>query len=293
MKTIFSVILISAILTGCQFSKSVKKDLISGLTTTGNVLSCNDVYLMLNNEKTTLNSFRYGERIYIYYDDIQGFTRINGKVFPAMEIAIVNQTGDTVLYSEDLYSGRTEGMDFSPLKLSADLTLASPIKSKGKYTLNVIITDNKGPGTYSSKLKFSVIPDNQIIVIPSNGVTYDEIYLYSQVKDKVITDSKIAFNDNIYIMIEGLKGFREENGRVFPGLSLIATDSVDDEILNYDDLFKEYTETGIAVSDFTSRVSTHFKVTGDEFNNPFHCELVVWDKKSTARINVTSDMTLE
>jgi hypothetical protein len=292
MKTTSSVLLISLVFAGCQFSKSVKKDLISGLTTTGNVLSCDDVFLSVNSEKTTRNSFLYGETIIVNYNDIQGFTKVNGYVFPSMEIIVIDEKGDTLMYSRDLYSEYPDGINYSPLLLSADLTIASPIRSKGEYTLFVNISDKKGPGTYSSKLKFSVKSNEQLITEPS-GVSISEVYLFSQGLDRVITDGKIKFDDNIYIIIEGLKGFKEENGFVFPGLSLLGTDSMDNNILDIDDLFKEYTETGIAVSDFISRVSAHFKITGSEFKNPLHCELVIWDKKSDARMRVATWLTLE
>lgn len=293
MKTTFSVILISIILTGCNFSKSVKKDLLSGLTTTGDVLTCDDVYLTVNDERITRNSFIYGETFYIHYKDIQGFTKENGKVFPAMEMAVTDKSGDTLLYSDDLYSGDKEGLSYSPLELSAHLTVATPLRSKDEYMLQINISDKKGSGTYSSKFKFSVKTDDHIIVEPAKGITYDEIYLFSQGNDKAITDGKIGFNDNIYIMIEGLKGFKAENGFVFPGLSILATDSTDNEIINSADLFSDYSETGLADSDFITRVSTHFKITGEKFNNPLHCELNLWDKKGDGRIRVATYLTVK
>ncbi len=293
MKPTFSVILISIILTGCHFSKSVKKDLLSGLTTTGDVLTCNDVYLTVNDEKITRNSFIYGETFYIHYNDIQGFAKENGKVFPAMELSVVDKTGDTLLYSDDLYKGDKEGLSYSPLELSAHLTVATPMRSKDEYMLYVNIKDKKGPGTYSSKLKFSVKPDELIVTEPSGGITYDEIYLFSQENDKAITDGIIAFNDNVYFMIEGLKGFNVDNGFVFPGLSILVTDSNKNEIINSADLFSDYTENGVATSDFVSRVSAHIKITGEKCNNPLHCELNLWDKKGDGKIRVTTNLTVK
>jgi hypothetical protein len=292
MKTTIFAILISVVLTGCQFSKSVKKDFISGLTTTGNNLSCDDVFLSVNNEKTDRNIFIYGETFFINYNDIKGFTREKENVFPGMELVIRNQAGDTVMQTNDLYSEYPSGINYSPLKLTADLTVASPIKSKGEYTLNVKIWDKKGPGIFTTKFNFKVKENEQITIDPSN-VSYDEIYLFSQGSDKVITDNKIKFDDNIYLIFEGIKGFKAENGMVFPGLSLKATDSKNNMIIDYDDLFLDYSETGLAATDFISRVSAHFKITRAEFKNPLHCVLVIWDKKSDARVKVTANLILE
>lgn len=290
-KTLF-LLLASVVFTGCKFSRSAGKDLISGLTTAGKDLSCNDVYIAVDNDETKRNSFTYGETFVIYFNNITGFAVENGNVFPGMEIIIREKEGDTLMRADDLYEGYTEGMNYSPLKLTADLTVATPLRSKDKYTMIINISDKKGDGTFTTSFDFDVIENENIMVKPSN-VTYDEVYIFSQGKNKVITDNKIDFEDNIYVIIEGLKGFREENGSVFPGLEMKAVDARNNLVLDYDDLFNEYNETGIAVSDFTSRVSAHFKITGTFFNNPLHCELKVWDKKSNAAIAVTTDMNLK
>jgi len=292
MKTTTIVILVSLALSGCNFSKSVKKDFVSGLTTTGNVLSCDDVYLSVNDERTTKSSFPYGEKICVNYDDIQGFIKENGNVFPELFLVITDLTGDTVMYTDDLYSEYKDGLNYTPLKLVADLTLASPMHSNREYNLSVNIRDKKGSGTFNSKYKFSIKPDEMITVNPEE-VQYNEAYLFSQGNDRVITDTRIKFDDNIYIFIEGLKGFKEENGLVYPGLSLQGKDSKDNNILDYSDLFSGYTDTGIAASDFTQQVSAHFKLTGSEFNNPFHVELNIWDKKSSAKLRISVNLTVE
>lgn len=290
MKTILSVILILLALTGCNFSRSVKKDLISGLTTTGKDLSCDDIYITVNGERTTRNSFIYGEVFYLNLNDVKGFTKENGNVFPGMEMNIANQKGDTVFQTVDLYSGYTEGMNYSPLLLTADLTIAAPIKSKDNYTQIVKVWDKKGKGRFISKFDFKVV-ENDKIMVESSGVSHDEIYIFSQGKNTVITDGKIEPDDNIYIIAEGLKGFKEENGLVYPGLSLQATDSGNNQVFNYDDLFTDYDSTGVGLSDFATRISSHFKITGS-VGNPMHCRMRVWDKRSDAWITITTDLSL-
>jgi hypothetical protein len=292
MRNILFIFLFSFALTACKFSKSVEKDLISGLASTGSDLSCKDVWLSVNDEKTTRNSFIYGETFIIRFNDIQGFTTEDGYVFPGMEIIITDQKGDTMMYADDLYTGYTEGLNFSPLQLSADITIAAPVRSKGEYSLSVNIWDKKGKGTFRSRFDFNVT-DNEKITLKPAGVSYDEVYLFSQGKNKVITNNEIEFDDNIFVIVEGLKGFREENGIVFPGLELKAADSRDNTILDYDDLFVDYSEKGIDASEFASRVSAHFKITGTDFNNPLHCVFTVWDKKSNARISAVTDMIVK
>ncbi len=292
MKTTFALIFVSLVLTGCNFSKSAKKDLMSGLSSTGNNISCDDVYLTVNDERTNRNSFIYGETFFLNFGDVTGFKKENGNVFPGMNLVVVNTAGDTIFQTSDLMSKYPEGMNFSPLLLTADLTLAAPIKSKAEYTAIVNIWDRKGEGTYRSKFDFKVL-ENDKIKVESSGTTYDEVYLFSQGNDKVITDNKIKFNDNIYIIIEGLKGFSETGGMVFPGLSIKASDSANNVLLESDDLFTDYSTSGIAAADMAERVSAHFSIPGPQFSNPLRCELTVWDKKSNAKIKVNTDMVLE
>jgi hypothetical protein len=292
MKNTFYVILFSIVIAGCHFSRSVKKDLVSGLTSTGSGLTCEEVYLKVNDERTDRNSFIYGEVVNLVFEDIKGFKQENGKSFPKMQIVVTSFSGDTVFVADNLYSEYTDGMNFSPLQLIGDLTVAAPIKSGAEYLLTVIIKDRKGSGTLASKLKFSVKGNNDIKIEPLN-VSYNEVYIYSQGKEKVINDGIISFDDNIFILAEGLKGFKEENGLVFPGLSFRGTDASGNVILNNEDMFSDYSTTGIATSDFNTKISTHFKLTGSEFNNPLHAEMIIWDKKSSARLKITTDLRVK
>jgi len=292
MKNTFYVILFSIVIAGCHFSKSVKKDFVSGLTSTGSGLTCEEVYLKVNDERTDRNSFIYGEIVNLVFEDVKGFKQENGKSFPKMQIIVNSLSGDTVFFADNLYSEYTEGMNFSSLQLTGDLTVAAPIKTGGEYLLTVTIKDRKGAGIYLSKLKFSVKGNDKIKIEPLN-VSYNEVYLYSQGKNKVINDGMISFDDNIYILAEGIKGFKEENGLVFPGISFRGSDASGKAIFNYEDMFSDYSTTGIAVSDFNTKISAHFKLTGSEFNNPLHAEIIIWDKKSSARLRISTDMTVK
>lgn len=292
MRKALFVLCIPVIITGCKFSRSVEMDLLSGLTSAGKDLSCEEVYMEVNEERTTRSRFIYGETFFIFFDNVTGLVSEKGNFFPGMAISVTDIAGDTLLTADDLYEGYTEGMNFSPLRLSADLTVADPIKSKGEYKLTIFIWDKKGTGTYRSELNFEVI-QNDKIEARTKGVTYSELYLYSQGYNKVITDNLINYDDNIYIIAEGLKGFYEENGKVYPGMQLIGTDSQGEIILSYDDLFADYTGSDIDASEFSARVSANFRLTGMEFNNPLRCEVKIWDKRSNVSLTVTTEMIVK
>ena len=292
MKITIWVIFLSLAIAGCQFSKSVKKDLVSGLLTTGDGLSCDDVYLTVNNGKTKSSTFIYGEKFFINFNNIEGFKKENESVFPGMKIFVVSRTGDTVLIEKDLYSSYADGVKFSPLKLIGDLTVASPMKSNEVYTLNLIIWDKKGQGKLTSKLDFKIIP-NGLIRTEANKISFNEIYLFSKERDAVIPDNMIKFNENIYFIFEGISGLKNINGLVFPGLSFKATDDKGKIILDYKDLFTEYSINGVPEADFKTRVSSHFTIPDMQLKNPLHCKLTICDKKGDSSINVSAELTIE
>lgn len=154
------------------------------------------------------------------------------------------------------------------------------------------IKDKKENGSLRTGFKFRVTENDKITIEPT-GVSFDEVYLYSKDRDRVITDNRIKFHEKIYIIIEGLKGFKATDETVFPGLRIKATDAANNTIIENDDLFHEYTQSEVAASELARRISTYFTIPETKIKNPLHCEMSVWDKKSEAKIKVTTDMILE
>ena len=289
MKTLSVTIIVLAILTCCNSGKSVEKNFLSGLQARGNDLTCDNVYLSVNDEKTNQTTFVYGQKFKMNFTDIRGFKGENGNVFPGMQIFIIDQSGDTVLRSNDLYQKYKDGLNLSPLLLHADLTAASPISSGNEYRMIVNIWDKKGKGTFKGEVDFKIIP-NEYLKINSEGVAFNEIYLFSRERSAAITDNKIKFNENTSLIFEGLTGFKEENDRVFPGMSLKARDDDNNAILEYDDLFLEYSDSGLSKSDFYSGVSSSFSLPTEQYKTPLHFIVTIWDKRGNAKITAETDL---
>ncbi len=292
MKSFFVAIIVLLIAADCNFSKSVEKDFISGILTKGDGLSCDNVYLSVNDEETKQTTFIYGQKFKMNFNNISGFKKENANVFPGMEMIVTNNIGDTVLYSADLYSGYTEGFNLSPLLLSATVTPASPINSGEEYTLYVKIWDKKDDGTFTGEVDFKVVPNDHIIV-DANKIIFNELYLFSKERGAVIPDNRFKFNETVYIIFEGLTGFQEDNGMVFPGLSLTAKDNDGNVVLDNKDMFIDYSEKGISTGDVRARVSANFILNGSEFKNPMRLELMIWDKKSDARVTAKAELYAE
>lgn len=289
--TFVSFVLLLA-LSSCDVRQSVNKDLVTGLLTRGDGLSCDDVYLSVDQEKISRNTFVYGETFYLNFSNIEGFGKIENNVFPGMLLFITNEAGDTIMQTGDMYADYADGINLSPLLLKANVTVANPIRSDQKYILLIKIWDKQGDGIFTAELPFSVT-ENENIKVEKNIATCNEIYLFSKEKNKTITDGKVGFNETVYVIFEGLSGFHVENGKVFTGLELKATDNAQNVILAHDDLFKSYEETGINVNDFNAQIYASIIFTEGEVVNPVLCEVTVFDKKSDASIKAQTELSLE
>jgi hypothetical protein len=290
MKTkALSIILSILICISCDFRKSVAQDLVTGMVTRGNGLSCESVTLTVDEKTVQSTRFTYGKTFHVNFNNMEGFVPVAGYVFPGMSLVVTGQNGDTVLSTQDLYAEYTEGMDLSPLVLISTVTVADPIHSNGTYTLMVNIWDKKGDGIFTADLDFSVVPNGQIR-IESDQLSYKEIYLYSEQEGKVITDQKARFNENIYTLIEGLDGLAEENGSFSVGLGMKVADAEGNLIIDEEDLIGD---SGYSYEQVHSQLSSHFILTGSQVMNPVDIEIVVWDKQGDGRLNISTRLTIE
>jgi hypothetical protein len=280
---------LTVILSSCDFSQSVNKDLVSGMVTRGKGLSCQDVELLAGNEKARESTFRYGEMVRIEFKGMEGFERINGNAYPGMSLTVTENKTDTVLHYQDLYQDLVDGTSNSPLMLVADLVLANPLHSGRDYTLQVRIRDKKGNATFSSRLGFKVVPDDGI-VITADRMSWEEIYLYSASKNRVLTDKYAGYNETIYLIIEGLDGMTVSQGAVQLGLSLTISDSTGNRILAEKDLLGG---NPLDAGEVKERLATHFFIRDTGVASPVNCDFRIWDKNSGKNIQASCQLHIE
>jgi len=288
--TLFLAFAIISSFISCDFRKSVHADLKTGLITKGDGLSCEEVWLSVDEEKIERNIFVYGEMFLIHFSNMEGFKIEGESVFPGMLLWVTGNAGDTVFQTEDLYSDYQNGIDLKPLLLKANLTVGNPMHSNNKYTVFIKIWDKKDKGIFTAEMPF-IIVKNEKIRIDKNNISYDEIYLFSFDRDKSITDGKVAFDETVYLLFEGLSGFTELDGNVFPGMKFQAIDNENKILMEYDDLFSSYTKTGIASADVKTQIYISMKFP-EQAVNPVKCEAILFDKKSNSNIKVTTDINV-
>lgn len=81
----------------------------------------------------------------------------------------------------------------------------------------------------------------------NNGLTVKDSYF---IADGVKTEStEVQIGQKVAIVFNGIEGFKEKNGKVFPMLSILVLDAKNQVVLTYDDLLKS--ETGYDVKDAT------------------------------------------
>jgi hypothetical protein len=280
------VILMS--LVSCDFNKSVSKNLETGMVTRGDGLSCEEVQITSGDEVVRRNTFIYGEDIDVDFENIEGFNQVDGNVFPGMSMNIITEEGDTILRYDDLYDDLVHGTNISALMLQSSLTAAAPIHSNNGYSLHIRIWDKKGEGHFTAELDFDVVP-NEKILVESNHVSISELYLFSTDKEGVITDNVAEFNETIHFVFEGLDGFMAGDGMVYSGLSIVVREADGKILINEEDLMGE---SGMDYNAINNRLAPNFVVTGTEISNPVNCEITLWDKRSTARIKASAQLTI-
>lgn len=281
------------LLSGCNFSKSVNLDLITGLTTKGDLISCEDVSVSVDNQAVNRSSFTYGETFSIDFSGIEGLKTEDGKVFPGMELVVRSAAGDTLIAERDIYSDYESGISLSPLALSAKLTAASPLHSGRDYTLYLRMWDKKDKGTFSAAFKFAIKPNDKITIGQSGGVSCSELYLFSEVTGKVNSNNVVKVNENVYLLFEGIAGFTDADGKIFPGLSMKASGADGEVLMNYEDKFSGYTLTGVDAGEFKKQVMTSFNFNTADIKSPVHVSVTIWDKKGEGRLSASTDLTLE
>ncbi len=287
-----SLIFILVLLTSCQFNKSVHKDLISGAYTKEDGLSCETIKIKVNGTEDNRSSYIYGEKVEFIFNNISGFEKKDGMVYPGLSILVMKNANDTMEYSPDLFSDRG-GTDISPLQLRARFVCTFPYENSEKYKVYIKIWDKNGKGTFIYEMPFNV-EENKLLRVKSEGIEYSEIYLWNKSSEYMVADKHINLKDTFLLVLKGLNGITEVEGRCYPAFSIDITESKGEKALSNPDLFEESEETGLSAGDFKKnplRIIITF--TPGEMYNPCRLKASLTDRKSTKRIDIEAELEIE
>ena len=273
----------------CQFSKSVEKDLITGAFSSGDGLSSDKVVIEVNGKNDNRNEFTFGEKVNLVFEDVKGFTKTEGKVFPGISIAIVKNEKDTLLGSADLLEDLGNGTELSPLKLNASFTTTFPLKSGDTFKAFVKIYDKKGKGTFSYELPFTV-KQNELLQLKNGGLTYSNIYLWDETLKQPVFDKNINANHLYILILDGVEGLEIANEKVYPVFSLDLTDSKGGKIISNENLLSNFEQGGIDAKSLKEQVVAKISFTKGKFDNPCKLTAKLKDKNSAKEILIETEL---
>ena len=273
--------------TACNFNASYNKDFATGITTSGNGISAERVYLTDGENGLKTRNFRYGQKIYTNFENLEGFEIENGQYYPDMNVYVMSKKGDTILNFPDLYEGSP--IDASINTLNGQVILADPIRSGEEYTINYQILDSKGSGSFSSKMDFKVKADESIKVTKS-GLDFNEVYIINGETLEVITNNTMGPNKNVYFNFQGLSGYEVIGDEADLGLKVKVTDANGNIIVNEADVFDGQR---VRVTDLKNGFASTLVMSTGRINNPLKWQVEVWDKNSDAKLNAVTEISVK
>lgn len=286
----FSLLLFSA----CSFNQSVNTDLSTGAYSRGNGIACDNINIIANGEIENRNTFIYGEKIDIAFNNIVGLNKENNKVFPKLSLYIVQNQKDTLLSESDLFSNYTDGVELSPLQLQANFVALFPHENNETYELFITIADKKGDGSFQYELPFTMVK-NDLLTINSTNIRYKSLYLWNETKKLVVTKKEISSNDKYVLIIDGLEGFSAIDSLVFPIFSVEIKDNQDSQSIYNENLLSKYEESGINETSFKNNQLTaifSFNQEGEIFN-PYNFKAEIKDKNAPNGIKIETNLILD
>ena len=139
-KILFGFIIILYSCSG-SFSKGVKKDLSTGLTSSYNGFAVSDIYLTVDDKKLSDNKVILGKKVELIADGVDYYQVIDGKVNPGCRIILTDKAGKEILNLPDAFANEDALDNTKAGMLRAALSTGSPMVAGETYHLNVRFFD--------------------------------------------------------------------------------------------------------------------------------------------------------
>jgi hypothetical protein len=138
-----AALFLSLVISSCSFSKGVKKDLATGLSTSYNGFTIEDIYLAdANGNRLGENKITLGSKLAVVATGVDYFAEKEGKVFPGCSILLTDKAGKEILSLPDAFADMVNGTTESEAKvLQASLNTGDPMVVGETYHLSVRFFD--------------------------------------------------------------------------------------------------------------------------------------------------------
>jgi hypothetical protein len=145
MKQITILLTTILFLSSCNFSKGVKKDLSTGLSTSYNGFAIEESYLLDSTEnQLTSNVIALGNIIFVRVTGVENYEEKNGKAYPGCSILLTDKAGKEVLNIKDAYADLKDGVSVTDAKtLTASVNTGNPMVVGETYHLTTTFFDKQ------------------------------------------------------------------------------------------------------------------------------------------------------
>ena len=123
-----------------------------------------------------------------------------------------------------------------------------------------------------------------------SGLGVEEVVL--SIDGQRFQDREFPFQSVVVMNFLEVNGFKRNDGKVFPGLSVSVTDKSGNVVLSADDLFAKYDAEGlepVEASSLSSNITIGNPMTPGQ---TYHWEVNVWDKRGEGEIQANMDFTV-
>lgn len=135
------------LLTACggSFSKGVKKDLVTGLSSSYNGFSVEDIFITDDKgNKMTNNQVALGNVLLLVATGVDNYKLENGKAYPGCTIILTDKNKKELLNLQDAFADLKDGLPAEQAtELKATLTTGAPMQAGETYQLYVHFYDKK------------------------------------------------------------------------------------------------------------------------------------------------------
>jgi hypothetical protein len=127
--------------------------------------------------------------------------------------------------------------------------------------------------------------------VSNQGLGLEDAYL--AVNSQKATSSEFPLNEVVDLVITGVDGYKEKEGRVYLGASMVLTDSKQDTVVNYPDLFAAYDSAGILPVD-VKQVTLSLTIGSPMVQGEKYLwKSRVWDKNGKGEIVAETEITIK
>ena len=156
-KSLAAVLLVGFLISCSGMAVSIKKDLNTGLVTTGKGMTTSSAKIIMNDEVLNHTDIPLGESFFIVNEGVTGLTVKDGKVSVGCSLVITDKKGEVLLSEPDLFKGNDLFDKDKAGYLRCIVNTGKPMEWEEKYNVSVVFTDKFGTGSVENKVAIKTI----------------------------------------------------------------------------------------------------------------------------------------